>query len=309
MACRESGPKKQQGLINNYRLKFYLRALHICGLLPPESISSNPWKSRLYDVYTCLTLVWFVPTIAAMCIELLKYLDSLDKAIPVIFQVSAFVLSAILAMYFVYKRKVIMKLFCMLETDFGLYIKRLSISKKQCGTMENSLHVGKVISNVFMGVGWITVITWAIIPCTKGYIEWFLRMNQDDVEEYRGKYFGVAMWLPSDVNTSPTYEITQILHGFSVFTCAMSISGCYMSMLGLIYHSASHFNMLVDLIEEFDVIGSGSSREPQVDGDIGKRLLTGEAGNEGNQRLTVDRDTQLYQHLVLCTQYHQQIIE
>lgn len=309
MACRENGPNKQQGLVNNYNLKFYLRALHICGLLPPESILSDPWKSRLYDMYTCLTLIWFVPTIAAMCTELLEYSDSLERAIPVIFQVSAFVLSAILATYFVYKRKLMVKLFYMLETDFMLYIEKLRVSKKQLRTMENSLHIGKIMSNVFMGVGWVTLMTWAIIPCTKGYIESFLRINQDDIEENRGKYFGVAMWLPQNVNKSPTYEITQILHAFSVFTCAMSISGCYMSMLALMYHTATHFSMLVDLIAEFEVILSASSCETQEGVDVGKRSLTENAGNEGSQRWMVDRDTQLYQHLVFCIKYHQQIIE
>jgi hypothetical protein len=316
MASREGGPKKQQELINNYRLKFHLRALNVCGLLPPEGISSSPWKSRLYDIYTCLTLIWFAPSITAMCTELLNSLESLEKAIPVIFQVSAFVLSAILAMYFVYKRKVVVKLFYTLETDFRPYLERLSSSTKQLRTMEGSLYVGKMITNVFMGVGWIVVITWVTIPCAKGYIEFVLQINQDDIEENRGKYFGLAMWLPPKVNRSPTYEITQILHGLSIFSCAMCLTGCFISMLGLIYHTASHFSMLVDLIEELDVILSASSqsgpqyvRKRREGEDVGQKLHSEDAGNEGSQRLIVDRDTQLYEHLVLCTKYHQQIIE
>jgi hypothetical protein len=182
--------------------------------------------------------------------------------------------------------------------------------------MEGSLHTGKTISNMFMGVGWLTIITWVIIPCAKGYIEFVLQINQDDIEENRGKYFGVAMWLPPKVNRSPSYEIAQVLHGFSVFTCAMCISGCYMSMLAVMYHTASHFSMLVDLIEELDVISSASSqsrpqcvrKRPEGE-DVRQKLHTEDAGNEGSQRLIVDSDTQLYQHLVLCTKYHQQIIE
>jgi hypothetical protein len=314
MTSSGDGPNKQQELINNYSLKFHLRALYICGLLPPENISSSPWKSKLYDVYTCLTLIWIFPTITAMCIELCNYLDSLEKAIPVIYQVSAFVLSAILAMYFVYKRKFMVELFYKLETDFRPYVRRLSSSTKQLRTMEDSLYIGKIISNVFMGVGWMTVFTWVIVPFTKGYIEYLLQVDQDDVEENRGKYFGVAMWLPPEVNKSPIYEITQFLHGFSVFTCAMCISGCYMSMLALMYHTASHFSMLVDLIEELNVIcptksGLQCVHTPQEGRDVGHVLHTEDAGNEGSQRLAVDRDKQLYQHLVLCIKYHQQIIE
>jgi hypothetical protein len=316
MACRESGSNKQQDLVHNYRLKFHLRALHTCGLLPPESISSSPWKSRLYGLYTCLTLVWFFPTITAMYIEMFKYLDSLDKAIPIIFQISAFVLSGMLAMYFVYKRKVVVKLFDVLEKDFRLYIERLSVSKEQLRRMESSLYFGKIISNVFIGLGWMVVLMWSIIPCAKGYIEFVLQINQDDIEENSGKYFGFSMWLPPGVNKSPTYEIAHILHGFSVFTCAMRISGCYMSMLGLMYHTASQFEMLVDLIGEFDVMCSADSQtepqcvcETQEGEDVGQEVHTEDAAKEGTQRLIANRDTQLYQHLVLCAKYHQQIIE
>ncbi|PNF41837.1 hypothetical protein B7P43_G16046 [Cryptotermes secundus] len=173
-----------------------------------------------------------------------------------------------------------------------------------------------MITNVFMGVGWLTLVTWAIIPCAKGYIEFVLQMNQDDIEENRGKYFGIAMWLPPKVNRSPMYEITQVLHGFSVFTCAMCVSGIYISMLALMYHTASHFSMLVDLIEELDVIISESIqsgpqwvRQRREGEDVGQTLRCKDAGKEGSQRLIVDRDTLLYQHLVLCTRYHQQLID
>jgi hypothetical protein len=74
--------------------------------------------------------------------------------------------------------------------------------------------------------------------------------------------------------------------------------------------------MLVDLIEEFDVILSASNqsgpqcvRQRREGEDVGQKLHGKDAGNEGSQRFVVDRDTQLYQHLVLCTKYHQQIIE
>jgi hypothetical protein len=67
--------------------------------------------------------MWFIPAIIAMCIELCEYLDSLQKAIPIIFQISAFVLSAILATYFVYRRKITMNLFYKLETNFRPYME------------------------------------------------------------------------------------------------------------------------------------------------------------------------------------------
>ena len=150
MTISEIERRKQQELIINYNLRFYLRALNLCGVLPPESISSSPWKLRLYNIYTCFTLIWFIPAITAMFIELCDYLDSLEKAIPIIFQISAFVLSAILGIYFVYRRKVMMDLFYTLETNFRPYMERLRLSSKKLRSLEKSMFLGKLISNMFL---------------------------------------------------------------------------------------------------------------------------------------------------------------
>jgi hypothetical protein len=307
--------KRQQQLIKNYNLRFNLRALHLCGVLPTESISSSPWKSRLYDLYTCLTLIWFIPAITAMCIELCNNLDSLEKAIPIIFQISAFVLSAILGMYFVHQRKFVMKLFYTLETRFRPHMERVRASTKQLKTMEESFYTGKLISNMSFGAGMMTVFIWVVIPSVKGYVEFLLDINQEDIEQNRGKYFGLAMWFPSNVNKSPVYEIAQILHGFTVFTGVLNITGWYLAMLSLMYHISSHFKMLVNLIEDAGVICSehrSSEQQPvptvQRSINVGQLHIEDDCG-EGSQRLVADRDTRLDRYLISCVKYHQEIIE
>jgi hypothetical protein len=137
MAISEIERRKQQELINNYNLRFHLRALNLCGVSPPEKIPSDPWKLRLYNIYTCFILMWFIPAIKTMCVELCEYLDSLEKAIPIIFQMSAFVLSAIQATYFVYRRKIMMNLFYTLETNFRPYMEMLKSSTKKLKLWKN----------------------------------------------------------------------------------------------------------------------------------------------------------------------------
>jgi hypothetical protein len=315
MASSEAEQRKQQELIKNYSLRFHLRALYLCGVLPPECVYSSPWKSRLYDMYTCFTLIWFIPAITAMFIELNKYLDRLEKAIPIIFQISAFVLSAILGMYFVYKRKIMMQLFYTLETNFRPYMERVGSSTKKLKTMEESLYTGKLISNTFLGVGWVTVFIWVVIPTVKGYIEFLLQINQEDIEYNRGKYFGLAMWFPSNVNKSPVYEIAQILHGITVFTGVLNITGWHLAMVGLIYHTSSQFSMLVDLIEDLNLIYSANKESKQecVHANQGKQYVgqfhTEDVSDEEGQHLVLDTSTLLYKHLMTCTKYHQEIIK
>jgi hypothetical protein len=187
MAISEIERRKQQELMINYNLRFHLRALNLCGVWPPENISSYPWKLRLYNIYTCFTLVWFIPAITAMCIELSHYLDSLEKAIPIIFQISAFVLSAILATYFVYRRKIMMNLFYTLETNFRPYMEGVRSSTKELKSLEESMFLGKLTADMFLYCAYMTVFIWVIIPCVKGYVEYIWKFNQEDTERHRGK--------------------------------------------------------------------------------------------------------------------------
>lgn len=309
MESTEAEQRKQQELIENYSLRFHFRALKLCGVLPPECVYSSLWKSRLYDMYTCLVLIWFIPAIAAMFIELCNYLNSLEKAIPIIFQISAFVLSAILAIYFVYKRKIMIELFHILETNFRPYMEILGSSTKKLKTMEESLYTGKLISNTFLGVSCVTVFIWVVIPTIKGYIEFILQINQEDIEHNHGKYFGLAMWFPSNVNKSPFYEIAQILHGVTVITGVLNITGWFIAMLGLMYHTASHFSMLVDLIEDINIIFSTKKESEQ------HCLHTPQRKQYRDERHAEDESdeesqhlAQLHKYLTSCIKYHQEII-
>ena len=309
MAISETERRKPQELINNYNLRFYLRALNLCGVWPPENISSDPWKLRFYNIYTCFTLMWFIPAITAMCIELCNYLDSLERAIQIIFQISAFVLSAILATYFVYRRKSMMNLFFTLETNFRPYMEILRSSTKKLKSLEESMFVGKLIADMFLYSAYMTIFMWVIIPCVKGYIEYTFQFNQEDIERNRGKYFGLAMWFPSNVNKSPIYETAQILHGITVFTGVLNITGWFMAMLALIYHTSSHFSTLVDLIDDIGIRFSTKKLSDQRKRLRADKLLIEDTPDEDSQHLPIERDSDLNQYLVRCIEYHQEIIK
>jgi hypothetical protein len=315
MAVSETERRKQKELIINYNLRFHLRALNLCGVLPPESISSSPWKLRLYNMYTCFTLLWFIPAITAMCIELCDYLDNLEKAIPIIFQISAFVLSAILGTYFVRKRKIMMDLFYALEINFKPYMERVRSSTKKLKNLDESMFIGKLISDISLYCGYVTIFIWVVIPSAKGYVEYMLEINQEDSEHNRGKYFGLAMWLPSNVNKSPIYEIAQILHGITVFTGVLNITGWYTAMLALIYHASAHFSMLVDLIDDVSIRCSAKNFSQQqleftTRGCVSEDQLHSEdTSDEDSKHLSIKRDAELFQYLVPCIEYHQEIIK
>jgi hypothetical protein len=309
MAISETERRKQHELINNYNLSFHLRALKLCGSWPPENISSHLWKLRLYNIYTCFTMMWFIIAIIAMCVELRNYLDSLEKAIPMIYQISGCVLALIHATYFVYRRKIMMNLFYTLETNFRPYMEMLRSSTKKLKTLEESMFLGKLIADVLLYCAYTLFFTWVIIPWGKGYVEYIWQFNQEDNGHNRWKYFGLAMWFPSNVNKSPIYEIAQIVQGIAGFVGVFNITGWYMAMLGLIYHTSSHFSMLVDLIDDIDMKFSTKKRSDQRQCFRANQLHIENTSDEDSQHLPKDTDSGLSQYLVRCIEYHQEIIK
>jgi hypothetical protein len=253
--------------------------------------------------------MWFIPAIIAMCVELCNYLDSLEKAIPIIFQISAFALSAIQATYFVYRRKIMMNLFYTLETNFRPYMELLRSSTKKLKTLEESTFLGKLIADMLLYGTYTLMFIWVIIPCVKGYVEYIWQFNQEDNEHNREKYFGLTMWFPSNVNKSPIYEMAQILHGITVFTVVLNNLGWYMAMLALIYHTSSHFSMLVDLIDDIGIRFSTKNLSDQRQCLRADQLHIEGTSDGDSQHLPKETDSELSQYLVRCIEYHQEIIK
>jgi len=163
------------------------------------------------------------------------------------------------------------------------------------------MFLGKLTADMFLYCGYMTVFIWVIIPCVKGYVEYIWQFNQEDIESNRGKYFGLAMWFPANVNKSPIYETAQILHGITVFTGVLNITGWYMAMLALIYHTSSHFSMLVDLIDDIGIRFSTKKLSDQRQFLSADQLLI--------EDTPIDTDSELSQYLLRCIKYHQEIIK
>jgi hypothetical protein len=171
------------------------------------------------------------------------------------------------------------------------------------------MFLGKLIADMFFYCSYTLLFIWVKIPCVKGYVEYIWQFNQDDNENNRGKYFGLTMWFPSNVNKSPIYEIAQILHGITVFTVVLNGTECCTAMLALIYHTSSHFSMLVDLIDDIDVRFSTKNLPDQGECLREDQLHIEETSDEDSQHLTKETDTELSQYLVRCIEYHQEIIK
>jgi hypothetical protein len=98
-----------------------------------------------------------------------EYLDTLEKAISVIFQLSGFKCNS--SDLFCIQKKNYEKFIYMLETNFRTNMEILKSSKMKLKTLEKSMFLGKLIADRFLYSAKMTIFTWDIIPCIKGYVE------------------------------------------------------------------------------------------------------------------------------------------
>jgi hypothetical protein len=233
-------------------LHLQLKAFHLSGILPPASALSNRWKSTLYDAFTAVSLLWFLPTIAVQIVALYQRLDDIEAVTAILFQVSCYISTGIIFFYFVWKRKELVKLFDTLEAGFISHMDKVGSPRRRKAILEEAARKSAVITWTLLGLCFTVETAWGGIPFIIGYVEYFTDAEPRNLTNDRGRYFGLTMWLPENVNQSPTYELMHAFHVISVYTVVSNITGCYMLMYALAFHTTTQFKILCAAFEDVD---------------------------------------------------------
>jgi hypothetical protein len=272
-ASKEEHPRRLK------MLHLQLKAFNLSGILPPASISGSRWKTLLYDIFTAVSLIWFLPAIAAQLVALYQRLDDIEVATAILFQVSCYISTGIIFFYFVWKRKELLKLFDTLEAGFISHMDKVGSPTKRTAILEEASRKSKVITWTLMVLCFTVVTAWGCIPFLLGYVEYFTDAKPRDLTNERGRYFGLAMWLPENVNKSPTYELMHAFHFIAVYTVVSNITGCYMLMFAFAFHTTTQFKVLCaafedvdDFIQKSDGTGDGKSKGCQREWNTRKEV-------------------------------------
>jgi len=229
-----------------------LKAFYLCGLLPPASALSIRWKSTLYDVFTAVSLLWFLPAIAVQIVALYQRLNDIEVATAILFQVSCYISTAIISFYFVWKRNELVKLLHTLEAGFISYMDKVGSPKRRQTILEEAAKKAAVITWILLGLCFTVETAWGGVPFIMGYVEYFTDAEPKNLTNDRGRYFGLAMWLPENVNQSPTYELMHVFHFMSVYVVVSYITGCYMLMFAFAFYTTTHFKILCAAFEDME---------------------------------------------------------
>ena len=233
-------------------LHLQLKAFHLSGMLPLASTLSNSWKSTLYDVFTTVLLLSFPPLIVLQIVPLYQRLDDIEATTVILFQVSCIVSTGIIFFYFVWNRKELVNLFDTLEAGFISHMDKVGSQKRRKFILEEAAKKSAVITWTLLGLCFTVETAWGGAPLIMGYVEYFTDVEPRNLTIDRGRYFGIKMWLPENVNQSPTYELMHVFHFIAVHAVVSNITGCYMLMFAFAFHTTTLFKILCAAFEDVD---------------------------------------------------------
>ncbi|PNF18078.1 hypothetical protein B7P43_G03320 [Cryptotermes secundus] len=184
-------------------------------MLPSLSTYSSPWKYQLYNLFSAVTFLSYIPLIIMQFIGIYKYSGNLTLLTVIIFQLAAYFDGMVNMAYFIYHRKRLLDLFYLTENKFNPFMKEVGTPEKQIDIIGRNKKFERNITTVAMGAFLADMCTWCVLPSIVRYLDYFREENLEAEEHL--EYFILVMWLPENAATFPFYEMLHIFQFLSVW--------------------------------------------------------------------------------------------
>ncbi|KAJ9588820.1 hypothetical protein L9F63_017858 [Diploptera punctata] len=260
-----------------------LRLLHLSGLLPPLNIYRSSWKNFLYNIFSLLTFLSFIPLILMQMTGFYIYRDNFTMITVIIFQLAAYFDGMVTMAYFLRHRKKLIKTFHLMETTFIPYMAKVGTPRIQEEILTKNKQFSKFITTVAIGAFLADMATWCVLPSVVRYSAYF--RGEEELEEGKEhlEYFVLVMWLPKNATVFPRYQMLHTFQFFSVWGVVANYAAGKLIIVTLFYHLAAQFKILASAIEEIDTICANEisvSRDDQEKLNEVKQAIEGSLENK-----------------------------
>jgi hypothetical protein len=320
--------------ILNVQLKCFLYG----GILPSAAISSSPWKLRIYNVYTTLTLLMYIPTLSAQFYALFMQSDSLTAGTDTLFTIVAALLHLSISCHLLTQRKALQHLVLRTEDSFTEYTSKLPLGTKHTLIISDAKKKIRLYSSTFIISVVITGFLWTSLP----YIFWHVHNankqnnveNKDDESgnKVHWEHFCYRMWLPPSATVHPLYHFVWLYQVIIEVVLLFDYTGYNLLYYALTLHTAAHFKVLATLLEDLDqyITSSDNTKTSEQSANeegtsfIKEMILkhSGQNERENNKKKTsqleeyhssdpglVTTIPSAEDYLVRCVKYHQAILQ
>jgi hypothetical protein len=254
-----------RGSINNCKQEnstkhffLFLTFFKLSGTLPPESVCNRPWKIKIYNIYSALSLLWFVPAMIAQIFALHQHWGNVSNITDITFELAAAISNSSIGLYLVLHRKQLQLITSKMQSTFRNYTKNLQFSRKHRLILNEASSRNAVFSWVVIATNFCAILIWVIFPL----ILWCTEMKQEETNvestnniydqkiNWEYKYFCFKMWLPPNATHSPVYQILWVYQAFPIYSLVMIFTGYNLLFFAVTTFTAAHFKILAMILKD-----------------------------------------------------------
>lgn len=234
-------------------LFLFLIFLQLAGILPPETFSSRPWKITIYNIYSALSLLWFVPAMVAQIFALIQHWGNVSDITDITFEVAAAISNSSIGLYLMLNRKQLQLIISKMQSTFYSYTKHLQFNRKHSSILSEALRRNAIFSWIVIISNCSSILIWVILP----FILWHTEMKNDEEntsnipdQGTHWKYFCFKMWLPTKATHSPLYQILWAYQAFPIYSLVQIFTGYNLMFFSVTTFTAAHFKILATILKD-----------------------------------------------------------
>jgi len=228
------------------------------GIRASENIRSSSRKLLAFNVYTALTVIMYIPSLAGQAVALYLLSDDVAELKAIAFPVIAGYLHFLISSYLLLNRKPLEQIIIRTEESFEECRSKLPLTRKHNIIIDDATKKIRLYSWIFIITNIVTWLLWMSLPLVfrlSAYVnkKEILALNDTEIDDkIHWEYVCYKMWLSRAVYQEPYYYLVWAYQAFLIGILLVDNTGYNSTYYALMIFTAAHFNVLASLIQDID---------------------------------------------------------
>jgi hypothetical protein len=265
-------------------LHLQMKCFAFGGIRASENIRSSSRKLLAFNVYTALTVIMYIPSLAGQAAAFCLLSEDVAEMTAIAFPTIAGYLHFFISSYLLLNRKPLEKVLIRTEESFEECRRKLPLTREHSLIIDDATKKITLYSWIFMITNIVTWVLWMSLPLVfrlSAYVskEESLALNITEIDnKIHWEYVCYKMWLPRAVYQEPYYYLVWAYQAFLIGILLVDNAAYNSTYYALTIFTAAHFKVVASLIQDIDqyITSPYSTNNPEqrsILSDIGNGIL------------------------------------
>jgi hypothetical protein len=228
------------------------------GIRASENIRSSSWKLLAFNIYSALTVIMYIPSLAGQAVALYMLSEDVAELTAIAFPVIAGYLHFFISSYLLLNRKPLERILNRTEESFEECRRELPLTREHNLIIDEATKKIRLYSWIFIIANVVTWVLWMSLPLVFRLIayanrEESLALNVTEIDDkIHWEYVCYKMWLPRPVYQEPYYYLVWAYQAFLIGILLVDNTGYNSTYYALTIFTAAHFKVVATLIQDID---------------------------------------------------------